>query len=71
VQLPKFTTDDVVAAMDDLSKVRNVVTVGAMGVGKTCALDCLGARCGMVGDDKIGEARFAHARNDERDHRYL
>jgi len=41
--------------------------VGAMGTGKTCALDCLGATCGMIGEDRIGEARFAHARQDERD----
>merc|ERR1712107_488441 len=41
--------------------------IGPMQSGKTCGVDCLGAQCGLVGDDKIGEAKFSHVRQDERD----
>jgi len=63
----KFTNDECRAAMEDLSKVRNVVMVGAMGSGKTSALDCLGARCGLIDPKKVGTTRFMHCRDDEKD----
>lgn len=65
--MPKFTQEDVKAAMDNVTNVRNVMTAGAMAAGKTCALDCLGAYCQLVADDKIGETRYAHVRQDEKD----
>jgi len=63
----KFTPEDVKTLMADLPKVRNVMTAGAMGSGKTCAIDCLAAQCFLVGEDKIGDTRLAHARQDEKD----
>jgi len=65
--MPKFAPEDVRALMDDVKVVRNVVVVGAMGQGKTCVMDCIGAQCGLVGEDKIGETRFTHVRQDEKD----
>jgi elongation factor 2 len=53
--------------MDDISKIRNVVMVGAMGSGKTSAIDCLGARCGLIDPKKVGSARFMHCREDEKE----
>jgi elongation factor 2 len=53
--------------MDDLSKVRNVVMVGAMGSGKTSAIDCLAARCGLIDPKKIGATRLMHCRDDEKE----
>eukprot|EP00929_Paragymnodinium_shiwhaense_P057734 TRINITY_DN28900_c0_g1_i1.p1 TRINITY_DN28900_c0_g1~~TRINITY_DN28900_c0_g1_i1.p1 ORF type:complete len:913 (-),score=247.56 TRINITY_DN28900_c0_g1_i1:412-3150(-) len=62
----KFTADDVHAMMRDLPNVRNVMTIGPMGVGKTTAIDCLGVSCGLLSEDRIGDARIASARQDER-----
>jgi len=63
--MPKFTSDDVKMAMGDIANVRNVCMIGPMGVGKTCAMDCLGAQCGLVAEDKIGTTRFTLTREDE------
>jgi len=63
----KFSADDVKAAMADTASIRNVGMVGPIGVGKTCGVDCLGAQCGLVAEDKIGEARFTAVRQDERE----
>jgi elongation factor 2 len=63
----KFTNDEARAMMDDLSKVRNVVMVGAMGSGKTSAIDCLAARCGLIDPKKIGATRLMHCRDDEKE----
>jgi elongation factor 2 len=63
----KFTGDDVKSAMQNIDNVRNILMVGPMGVGKTCGMDCLGAQCGLVAEEKIGETRFTHTRPDERD----
>jgi len=65
--MPKFTNADVRAMMDDPEKVRNILMVGSMASGKTCACDCLGAQAGFLAEDKISEARFTHCRQDERE----
>jgi len=63
----KCTAEDVKAAMQNMDSIRNVIMVGPMGIGKSCGMDCLGAQCGLVAEDKIGETRFTHTRQDERD----
>jgi len=63
----KFSADDVKAAMTETANIRNVGIVGPIGVGKTCGVDCLGAQCGLVAEDKIGEAKFSSVRQDERE----
>jgi elongation factor 2 len=65
-KITKFTTEDVQKAMKDLPNVRNIMMLGSMGVGKTNVIDCLGVSCGLVGEDKIGEARCASGRADEK-----
>ena len=44
----------------------NVSQLG-LSLGKTSLMDCLGAQCGLLSDEKIGEARFAHVRQDEKE----
>jgi len=63
----KCTAEDVKAAMQNMDSIRNIIMVGPMGIGKSCGMDCLGAQCGLVAEDKIGETRFTHTRQDERD----
>jgi elongation factor 2 len=65
----KNSSDKMKLAMEDVKNVRNIVLMGPMGSGKTCALDNLGALCGLVADDKIGETLFAHTRKDEQEKR--
>jgi len=65
-RMSKNSADDIKAAMGNIKNVRNVLIMGPMGNGKTCALDNLGALCGLVAADKIGETKFALTREDER-----
>jgi len=65
--MPKFTNDDVKAMMNENTKIRNLAMVGPMGCGKTSGVDCLGAECGLVSEDQIGEARYASVRKDEKE----
>jgi elongation factor 2 len=65
--MPKFSVDDIQALAAQPEKIRNVVFASAMGLGKTSLMDCLGSECGLLSDEKIGEARFAHVRQDERE----
>jgi len=64
--MPKFTPDDVKNAMGNVKDIRNVAMMGPFQVGKTCAMDCLGAQCGCVSEEQIGDARFTHTRDDEK-----
>lgn len=65
--MPNFEVSDARKLMDEPAKVRNVLMVGSMASGKTCACDCLGAQAAFLAEDKIGEARFTHCRQDERE----
>jgi len=65
--MAKNSLDNIKAAMENIKNVRNFVMMGPMGCGKTCALDNLGVMCGLVADEKVGETRFAHTRQDEKD----
>merc|ERR1719473_2250446 len=38
-----------------------------MGHGKTTLVDCLAARSGLVGQDKVGETMVSHLRKDEQE----
>lgn len=64
--MPKFSQEDIEKLLIQQKKIRNVVLIAAMGQGKTCVMDCIGAQCGLVAEDKIGESRFTHVRNDEK-----
>jgi len=65
--MPKFSQDDCRRIMDDPTKVRNVVVMGAMGHGKSVTMDNLGAKEGYLAPEKIGDVLFTLYRQDEKD----
>lgn len=65
--MPKYGADDVRRCMDDVTKVRNICMLGAMGHGKSSIVDNLGAMTGYVPENKVGEQLFTLYRADEKE----
>ncbi len=61
-----FTIDEIRAAMDVQTNIRNISVIAHVDHGKTTLTDSLIAKAGIIKKDKAGEITFMDTREDEK-----